>query len=100
VENETEKISLSVGQRLKTFSPDFTFSTGKMVEHYLANHLPDMIQTYDLALKSELTDVENTTLNLEYRVETLETWKGETGTKIDDTRRRVELLEKKHGVKG
>ena len=100
MENESEKISLSIGERMKTFSPDFTASTGKMVENYLASNLPDLIQRYDLALKSELTDVENKTHNLESRVETLETWKDEAGTRIANTNHRVELLERKHGVKG
>jgi hypothetical protein len=100
MEEEQEKISLGIGERLKTFSPDFTASTGKMVEHYLANNLPELIQRYDLALKSDLTDVESSTRNLESRVEDLESWKGNTEKRIDDTKRSVDLLEKKYTVKG
>jgi hypothetical protein len=100
MEEEQEKTSLGIGERLKTFSPDFTASTGKMVEHYLANNLPELIQRYDLALKSDLTDVEATTSNLEKRVNVLESWKDNTENRIDGMKRSVDLLEKKHGVKG
>jgi len=85
---------------LKVYSPDFSLSTNKMVETYLANNLPDLITKYDLALKNDLLDVEGSTVKLEGRVEDLEVWKDETGTKIGDSRTRVELLEKKHGIKG
>jgi hypothetical protein len=100
MEEEQEKISLGAGERLKTFSPDFTASTGKMVEHYLADNLPELIQKYDLALRSDLKDIDATTRNLESRVEDLESWKGTTEIRIDGTNRNVDLLEKKHGVKG
>jgi len=100
MENEPNKVSLGMGERLKVYSPDFSLSTNKMVETYLANNLPDLITKYDLALKNDLLDVEGSTVKLEGRVEDLEVWKDETGTKIGDSRTRVELLEKKHGIKG
>ncbi len=100
MENEPNKVSLGIGERLKVYSPDFSLSTNKMVETYLANNLPDLITKYDLALKNDLLDVEGSTVKLEGRVEDLEVWKDETETKIGDSRTRVELLEKKHGIKG
>jgi len=100
MENEPNKVSLGMGERLKVYSPDFSLSTNKMVETYLANNLPDLITKYDLALKNDLLDVEGSTVKLEGRVEDLEVWKDETETKIGDSRTRVELLEKKHGIKG
>ncbi len=100
MENEQNKISLGIGERLKVYSPDFSLSTNKMVETYLANNLPELITKHDLALKNDLMDVETSTVKLEGRVEDLEAWKGETATKIGDSRVRVEILEKKHGIKG
>lgn len=100
MENEPNKVSLGMGERLKVYSPDFSLSTNKMVETYLANNLPELITKYDLALKNDLLDVEGSTVKLEGRVEELEVWKDGTETKIGDSRIRVELLEKKHGIKG
>ncbi|MDG6225413.1 MAG: hypothetical protein QCI82_07860 [Candidatus Thermoplasmatota archaeon] len=100
MENETEKVRLGIGERMKAISPDFTTSTNKMVEGYLAHNLPELIQKHDLALMGELNDIDAQTVSIENRVEDLEIWKGEATMRIDDGKRRVELLEKKHGVKG
>ena len=100
MEEEPVKSSVNFGERIKVYSPDFSLSTNKMVETYLANNLPDLISQYDLALKRELTDIENSTVKIEIKVENLEVWKDETSTKIEESRVRVELLEKKHLIKG
>jgi hypothetical protein len=100
MENEQEKTKIGLGERMKGVSPDFTTSTNKMVERYLSNNLPDIIQRYDLALIKDLSDVDSSTNKLEHRVHNLEEWKRDAGTKIADSSRRLELLEKKHGVKG
>jgi hypothetical protein len=96
--SEDNEVSVGIGERIRASFRESSPGTARNVDRHLSLNLPEYIEKHNLALKNELVDVEDTLKDREVRVGDLEKWQVATKDKIDETRERVERMEKKHGI--
>lgn len=94
------EVKVGLGERFRAFIRSHTPSISREVDRYLSMNLPELIERHNLALRNELREVDEVIVDLEARVDDLEKWKENTGKRVLGVRHRIELLEKKYGVKG
>lgn len=87
---------IGLGERFRAFIRDKLRTTARNVDVFLSERLPDYIEKYDLATRADLSDIEDTFIALEMRVNQLDAWQEDTTTRIDAIKKRMELLEKKY----
>ena len=86
-------------QRIQAFNVGHPMSMNKTLDQYLSEHLPDMIDQYKLADRSDMADLEKVFLSYEERMEALENWKGDFDEKLKKDQARMDRLKFKVGIK-
>ena len=100
METNEGEVKVGLGERFRAFIRSHTPSISREVDRYLSMNLPELIERHNLALRNELRDVDEIISGFESRVDDLEKWKEDTGKRVLGIKHRIELLEKKYGVKG
>jgi len=90
---------MGIKTSLKATYLSHSFSMNKRIDNALVEKLPDLIDEYKLAERSELDGTDKRFRSLEGRMKDLETWKGEFRERLSKDNTRVELLKRKYGVK-
>lgn len=89
---------MKVRQRIQAISVAHPLSTNKKIDQYLSENLPNLMDQYKLADKSDVQDVEKKFEDLEKRMEDLDQWKKDFGLKLNETDSRMGRLKYKYGV--
>ena len=92
-------VKVGLGERVRAYLRSSVPTAGTNVDNYLSLHLPDLIQEYNLGLRSELRGISGIMAELEKKVDELDLWKGESTEKMESLKHRLEILETKYGVK-
>jgi len=90
---------MGVRQSIQAISVSHPFSMNKKLDQYLSERLPDLMDEYKLADRSDIDDIDKTLEGLEGKMLDLESWKKAFGERMDRDRHRVDRLKHKYGVK-
>lgn len=87
-------------ERLRGWASKLPVGVGKRVDHYLTANLPRLISEHRLATRGDLGPLEEKFSSHEEDLVALESWQGETETRVGNLRTRIEILENKYGLGG
>ena len=90
---------MKVTQRLQAFSASHAFSMNKKLDTYLSEHLPDLMDEYKIADRSDVSDIDKKFEEYENRMDTLENWRSEFDERLSKDESRMSRLKVKYGVK-
>ena len=90
---------LGIGERLRAFMRSHTPSISRGVDNYLSMNLAELVERYNLALRNELRDIDTAIGEHDGHIGRLEEWKVNVNNRVIDMNHRVELLEKKYGIR-
>lgn len=90
---------MGLGQRIQAMSVTHPFSINKKLDQFLSERLPDLMDEYKIADRSDLMDMEKEFGDLEKRMEDLEVWKKGFGDRLANDQGRMERLKLKFNVK-
>jgi hypothetical protein len=87
-------------ERLRAAVAKYPITISKRVDLYLSAHLPDLIDEYKLATRTDIREVEQKLETYGEDVAELESWREVASKRAADLEKNVERLELKYGVKG
>jgi hypothetical protein len=96
--SEHEHERAGVGERMGAFFREHSIMTNSKVNRHLSLNLPDMIEEHNLSVRTDLKEVDDLIGPAETKIDSLEKWKTSTQERLDRSKDRVELLEKKYGL--
>ena len=89
---------MKVGQRMQAFSVTHAFSMNKKLDQYLSEHLPDLMDEFKVADRSDISNLDNDFEGLEKRMTELEGWKKVHTGRVNENRVRLDRLKTKYGT--
>lgn len=95
-----EEQDVGVLERVKGFFRSKPIRPSDKVDQYITGNLPDLIEEYKLALRKDLGGVDEKIEEFVDEVTEMNEWKEDTEERLEEARKRVKRLEKKHGIKG
>lgn len=96
--NEESNVKIGLGERFRAFVRGHTPTVARGVDTYLSLNLGDLIDRHNLAIRTDLKDVDEAMTSYSETIGGLEDWRDDTKDRLDTVKHRVELLEKKHGI--
>lgn len=90
---------MKVTQRIRAISVSHPISINRKIDQYLSEHLPDMMAEYNIADRSDISEMDSDFEGLENRMDDLDTWKVGFGDRLTMNRKRMDRLKVKYGVK-
>ncbi len=90
---------MGVKHSIQAISVSHPFSMNKKIDQYLSERLPDLMDEYKLADRSDLMDLDKDFQGFEGRMEDLERWKKGFEVRISDDEHRIERIKFKLGLK-
>ncbi|MBN1539544.1 MAG: hypothetical protein JW939_05315 [Candidatus Thermoplasmatota archaeon] len=91
---------MAIGSSIQAFSVKHPVSMGRKIDHYLVEHLPDLMDEYKIADRNDIADLDPEFEGYEKRMTDLEGWKKEFDQRLDEGSRRIERLRRKYGLIG
>ncbi len=85
-------------KRAKGFFKDKAITPSSKADEFITENLPDYIEEYKLATKSDLGGVDKRIEQFVEEIDDMKEWKGNTQERVHENIRKIERLEKK--VKG
>ena len=89
---------MKVRQRIQAISVAHPLSTNKKIDQYLSENLPNLMDQYKLADRSDVQDVDKQFDDLEKRMDELDQWKKDFSGKLSESETRMGRLKYKYGV--
>jgi hypothetical protein len=89
---------MKVGQRIQAFSVTHAFSMNKKLDQYLSEHLPDLMDEFKVADRSDISSLDSDFEGLEKRMDELEGWKKVHMGRTNENRVRLDRLKTKYGT--
>ena len=90
---------IGFGERFRAYIRGHIPSVSRGVDSYLSLNLPDLVETHNLALRKDVRDIDGMLGGYEGRVNNLDEWKNSSGERMMKIKHRLDLLEKKYGVR-
>ena len=90
---------MKIRQRIQAISVTHPLSINKKMDQYLSEHLPDLLDEYKIADRSDIADIERDFEGYEKRMNDLDSWKADFSNRLEKDKHRVERLKFKYGVK-
>lgn len=91
---------VSVGQRISAYFRELTGGSGRKLDRYITEHLPELIDTHRLATKNDFIEIDSAFNWADGEMAELDSWKESTEERVKKARERMERLELKYGVEG
>ncbi len=90
---------MGVKHSIQAISVSHPFSMNKKIDQFLSERLPDLMDEYKLADRSDLMDLDKDFQGIEGRMEELEGWKKGFEVRISEDEHRIERIKYKLGLK-
>jgi hypothetical protein len=71
----------------------------RKIDQYLSERLPDLMDEYKVADRSDISDIDRKFEDLEKRMDDLDAWKKGFDAKLENDQNRMARLKVKYGVK-
>ena len=83
---------MGVKHSIQAISVSHPFSMNKKIDQFLSERLPDLMDEYKLADRSDLMDLDKDFQGIEGRMEELEGWKKGFEVRISEDEHRIERI--------
>lgn len=93
-----EKSDVGLMERARGFFKSKSITPSDKVDEYLTKNLPEYVEEYKLATRSDLKDIDERVEEFVNEVSELKDWKKETKERVHGARHRIEKLEEKLGI--
>jgi hypothetical protein len=90
---------MGIGQKFRAISVTHPFSMNKKIDQFLSEELPDYMDEYKIADRTDISEIDGKFEYLEKRMDDLDSWRKNFQTKVDYNRNRMARLKVKFGVK-
>lgn len=90
---------MKISHRIQAMSVTHPMSINRKIDQYLSERLPDMMDEYKIADRSNISDIEKKFDDFESRMDELENWRGEFSQRLSKDETRMARLKVKYGVK-
>ncbi len=95
-----EESKVCIAERVKGYFRSKAILPSDKVDQYITGHLPEFVEEYKLATRSDLQGVDKRIEGFLGEMDELHEWKRDTQKRMDDTRYKIERLEKVYGSGG
>lgn len=93
-----EEADIGIMDRVKGFFKRKPLTPSSKADQYITENLPDYIEKYKLADRSDLKGVDKRIDEFDRELGDLKRWKEKTKDRHKKVKKRIERLEKKYGV--
>lgn len=90
---------MKLTQRFQAISVTHPLSMNRKIDQYLSEKLPDMMDEYKVADRSDINEMDKGFENLETRMDALDVWKKGFDGRIENSQNKMARLKVKYGVK-
>ncbi len=90
--------NVGIVDRFKGFFKERPITPSERVDKFVTRKLPDYIEEYRLATKSDLKGIDKKIEEFTTEISNLKSWKEETEQRHSKIKRKIERLEKKHDL--
>jgi polyhydroxyalkanoate synthesis regulator phasin len=90
---------MKITQRIQAVSVTHPLSMNRKIDQYLSEKLPDMMDEYKIADRSDISDLDKKMGELENRMDELDNWRDTFTEKLGKDESRMARLKVKYGVK-
>jgi len=90
--------NVGIVDRFKGFFKERPITPSERVDKFVTRKLPDYIEEYRLATKSDLKGIDKKIEEFTNEISNLKSWKEKTEERHSKIKRKIERLEKKHGL--
>jgi len=99
---EEDEYGSDVGliERARGFFKKKSITPSDKVDEHLTSNLPEYIEEYKLATRSDLNDIDKKIERFVSDISDLKGWKEETKERIHEDRKKIEDLEERVGIEG
>lgn len=91
---------MSIITRIQASSVTHPFSINKKLDQFLSEKLPDLMDEFKVADRSDIIELEGRFEGYEKKMNELESWKQTFDPKLEDSEKRISRLRTKYGIKG
>lgn len=91
-------MAVGITERVKSSIREQALTMGRRIDLYLTEHMPELVDKYNLATKKDLRDIDKTFKTYEDSLDDLENWRENSKTRMDDVRKQISRLETKYGT--
>ncbi len=91
-------MAVGITERVKSSIREQALTMGRRIDLYLTEHMPELIDKYNLATKKDLVDIDRTFKTYEDTIEDMESWRDNSRKRIDDITKKISRLETKYGI--
>ncbi len=93
-----EEPEIGIVGRVKGLFNRKPITPSSKADRYITENLPEYIEKYKLAGRSDLKGVDKRLDEFNREINDMKSWKEGTKSRYEDTKKRIERLEKKYGV--
>ncbi|HHD15250.1 MAG TPA: hypothetical protein ENK47_00915 [Euryarchaeota archaeon] len=90
---------MKISTRIQAISVTHPLSMNRKLDQYLSEHLPDLMDEYKIADRTDIHDLDRKFEGYEKRMDDLELWRTEFDQRLSTDRTRMDRLKVKYGVK-
>ncbi|MFO8109437.1 MAG: hypothetical protein R6U17_02800 [Thermoplasmata archaeon] len=94
-----EDPNVGITERVKGYFRTKAILPSDKVDQFITGHLPEYVEEYKLARRSDLQGVDKKVEGFLEEVNDMQAWKKDTEKRLDDTRYKIKRLERMYGSK-
>jgi hypothetical protein len=91
-------MSVGITERVKSSIREQALTMGRRIDLYLTEHMPELVDKYNLATRKDLLDIDRTFKTYEDTLDDMEGWRDNSRKRVDDISKRISRLETKYGI--
>jgi hypothetical protein len=90
---------MKLTQRFQAMTVTHPMSMNRKIDQYLSERLPDLMDEFKIADRSDISEMDRKFEDLEKRMDALDVWKKDFEERTDNDSNRMARLKVKYGVK-
>lgn len=93
-----DESKIGMVDRIKSVFNKKAITPSSKIDKYITQNLPDYIEDYKLARKDDLKGIPKRVEEFSKELSELKDWEEETSGRLEEAKKKVERLEKLHGI--